>query len=116
MPMISQNWCSGLPNSVGSGTFMPNKPGDHRHRAEQRRNHRQQPRHVGETIRHAGQIRIENAGHAILEHDRVVGHPHELIVDVAEAVRHLLADQVEFAARQPADDVALGNRRCGAAW
>src|SRR5688572_1252111 len=25
-PMISQNWYSGLPNSVGSGTFMPNRP------------------------------------------------------------------------------------------
>ena len=54
-------------------------------------------------------MRIENAGHAILEHDRIVGHPHELIVDVAEAVGHLLADQVELAPRQPADHVALRN-------
>ena len=38
---------------------------------------------------------------------RIVGHARELVVDVAEAVGHLLADQVELAPRQPADHVAL---------
>ena len=52
-------------------------------------------------------MRVENAGHPVLEHDGVVGHPRQLIVDVAKAVRHLLADQVELAPRQPPDHVAL---------
>ena len=57
------------------------------------------------------QVRVENAGDAILEDDRFVGEPHELVVDVAEPVGHLLVDQVELAPRQAADDVALRNRR-----
>ena len=44
---------------------------------------------------------------AVLEEHRLVGQPHEMIVDVAEPVGHLLVDERELAPRQPADHVAL---------
>ena len=105
--MISQNWYCGLPSSVGSGTFMPNRPvitviGPNSAAITASTFETSASRF--ETRR---QVRIEDAGHAILKHDRVVRHAHELIVDVAEPVGHFLADQVEFAPGQPADHVAL---------
>ena len=48
-----------------------------------------------------------SAGEPIVEHRRLVGEPHQVIVDVAEPVRHRLGDLGELAPRQPADDVAL---------
>ena len=77
--------------------------GEHRERPEDRRDHRQQLRVLVQPVRDAGQVRVEDAGHAILEDDRVVGEPHQLIVDVAEAVGHLLVDHRELATGQPAD-------------
>ena len=51
---------------------------------------------------------------AILEAYRLVGQPHQVVVDVAEPVGHLLGDDRELAAREPADHVALRQRRRGA--
>ena len=116
MPMISQNWCSGLPSSVGSGTFMPNRPVITVSGPNSVAITASSLRHVGQPVRHARQVRVEDAGHAILEDDRIVGHPHELIVDVAEPVGHLLVDQVELAPRQPADHVALRHDDAAQRW
>ena len=52
-------------------------------------------------------MRVENAGDPLLEDDRVVRQPHQLIEDVAKSVRHLLVDYFELAPRQSADDVTL---------
>ena len=46
----------------------------------------------GEAVRHARQVGVEDAGDPVLEHDRVVREAHELIVDVAKPVGHLLVD------------------------
>ena len=52
---------------------------------------------------------------AVLEEHRLVGEAHEVVVDVAEPVGHLLVDLRELAPRQPADDVALRHGPRGAA-
>ena len=53
------------------------------------------------------QVRVEDAGDAVLEQHRLLGQPHQVVVDVAEAVRHLVGDRRELAPRQAADGVAL---------
>jgi hypothetical protein len=37
-------------------------------------------------------VDLEDAGDAILEQDRLVREPHDVVVDVAEAIRHLVGD------------------------
>ena len=46
-------------------------------------------------------------GDPVLEEHRLVGQPHQVIVDVAEPVGQLLGDERKLAPRQPADRVAL---------
>src|SRR3954470_22689836 len=58
-------------------------------------------------VRDDRQIGVEQAGDAILEDHRLVGEPHQVIVDVAETIRRLLVDEGELAPGQAADHVAL---------
>src|SRR3954465_1403072 len=44
-------------------------------------------------VRHGGQVRVQQARDAVLEEHRFVGEPHQVIVHVAEAIRHLLVDE-----------------------
>ena len=109
MPMISQNWCSGLPSSVGSGTFMPNRPvitviGPNS-AAITASSFETLARRFDTLARCASRMPVTRSWNTIASS----AMRDELIVDVAEAVRHLLADQVELPPRQPADDVALRN-------
>ena len=53
------------------------------------------------------EVRVEHPGDPVLEDQRIVGDAHQVVVDVAEAERHLGADVDEVAPRQPGDDVAL---------
>src|SRR5262245_58699238 len=80
---------------------------DERQRHEDRRDDREDLHDRVELIRDDRQVGIEQAGDAVLKEHRLVGEPHEVIVHVAKAVGDLLVDQLEFAPRQPADDVAL---------
>ena len=52
-------------------------------------------------------MRVEDAGDAILEEHRFVRQPDQMVVDVAEAVGELLADERKFAPRQAPDRIAL---------
>ena len=76
----------------GSGDVHAVEPGQHGERPEERRDHGEIFETQRQLVRDAGQVRVEDAGDPVLEHDRVVGQVHQLVVDVAEAVGHLLAD------------------------
>src|SRR5262249_1339743 len=63
--------------------------GDERRRHEQQGHEGQHFHHLVEAEADVREMRVEHAGNPILENQRVVGDPHEVIVDVAEAERHL---------------------------
>jgi hypothetical protein len=55
-----------------------------------------------EAIGDAGEVHFEDAGHAAPETGWLQsGQPYDVIVDVAEAVGHLVGDGAELAAGEP---------------
>ena len=108
-PVIHQNCAVCAAGKRGQRHVHAEEAGDDREWAKDDRDAGQHFRNQRQLIRHRGQMRIENAGHPILKDDGVVGESDQLIVDVAEPVGVLLVDEVELAAREPGDDVALGN-------
>ena len=73
---------------AAASTFMPAHAGQHGQRQEDRRDDRQHLHHLVQPIATCDRCASSSAGDAILKQHRLVGHPHEVIVDVAEAVRH----------------------------
>ena len=61
--------------------------GQHGQRHEDRRDHGQHLHDLIQAIRLRRQVRVEQPGHPVLQEQRLVGQPHEVIVDVAEPVR-----------------------------
>ena len=102
-----QNCAASPPGKCGSGDVHAPDPGQQRQRHEDRRHDRQHLHHLVEPVADVRQVRVEDAGDAILEDQRIVGDADEVVVDVAEPERHLGADVDEVAPRQPGDDVAL---------
>ena len=86
---------------------MPHRPGQQRQRHEDRRHDVSTFITSFRRLLTFDQVRVEHAGDPILEDRRIVGDPHEVVVDVAEAERHVGADVDELAPGQPRDDVAL---------
>ena len=73
---------------------------DHRHE-------REQLHLLIEPVGHVREVRIEDAGHAILEEQRLLAQAHEVIEDVPEPVRELVGDERELTPREAADHVTL---------
>ncbi len=85
----------------------PVHAGEHGERQEDRRDQRQHLHDGVQLIRHGREMGVEDAGDPILEEHRLVREPHEVIVNVAEAIGQLLGDERKLAPRQPSDRVAL---------
>ncbi len=83
-------------------------PGQHGQGHEDRGDERENLHDLVHTIGLHRQVRVQQAGHAILKERGLVGHPHELVVDVAKAVRHRLGDLGELAPGEPGHRVAFG--------
>ena len=76
--------------------------GQQRQRHEDRRDDGQHLHHLVQPVADVREMRVEHAGDPVLEDQRIVGDADQVIVDVAEAERHLGADVDEIAPRQPA--------------
>ena len=68
------------------------QPGQHGERHEDRRDDRQDLHDLFSRFDTLRQVRVEQARDAVLEEHRFVRQPHEVVVDVAEAVGQLLRD------------------------
>ena len=115
-PTISQKCIRAVePTRLGKRHVHAEQAGDHGQRTEQRGDDRQQARHVGQAIRDAREVRVENAGHPVLEHDGIVRDARELVVDVTEPVGHLLVDDARTRGAPAGRRRRAAARRCGAA-
>jgi hypothetical protein len=83
------------------------QPAEHGERQCDHRHERKQLHLLIEPIGHVREVRIENAGDAILEQERFLAQTHQVIVDVAEPVGELVGDERELTAREAADHIAL---------
>ncbi len=81
--------------------------GQHGQRQKDGRDHRQHFHDDVQAIRYRRQVGVQDAADPVLEHDRLFGQPHELVVHIAKAVRNLVVDQWKLPARQPANRIAL---------
>ena len=110
IPVIHQNCVPSPPGRCGSCDVHPVHPRQHRERHEDRRDHRQDLHDLIQPVRGVGEVRVEEPGHAILQEDRFVGQPHEVIVDVAELVAQRIGDLRKLPAGEARHGVALRQR------
>jgi hypothetical protein len=107
MPATHQNCAASPPGKCGSGTFMPHIP------LRTVSGRKMVDITVStfidlvEAVGDAGQVHFQDAGDAILKEDGFIGQPHDVVVDVADAIRHLVGNGGELTPRQPPEHVAL---------
>ena len=75
-PITHQNWAS-APRAGGSGDVHAEQAREHCHGPEKGGDDRQYLHHLVEPVGHAREVRLEHTGHPVLEHDGLVGDPHE---------------------------------------
>src|SRR6188768_2191950 len=87
----------------------PPDAGDERERHENRRHDGEDLHHLVQPVADVREVGVEDAGDPVLEHGRIVRDPLQVIVDVAEAERHVGADVDKVAPRETRHHVPLWN-------
>ena len=91
-PTTHQNCTLSCPGTRGSATFMPHMPVSTVSGMKIVEMTVSTFITVVQLVRHVGQVRVEEARDAVLEEHRFVREPDQVIVHVAEPVRHLFRD------------------------